>query len=590
MIDNNFSHSDFNNNSDADTLSSSRWTRVAELSEGDAIAVADLAELGKTSDGEEERSDGSSSDVEESFGSVKFVKIERITILQEKEQVYDIEVEGTHNFVANGIIAHNTVFNGAITQTGNLNITGYASTTAGLFTLGEIRTAGNLTADGNLLVNGNATTTGSQYIGGTASTTELFVQGAGHIGGNLSVDGTLDILGATTLLSNLDLSNNLILNIGHADTDFTSGGGLNLAGNVGIGTTTPDSKLTTIGRIHASSTTEQLRLSYDVSTSKYASFTIDTNGDLNIDLAANNSTTTISDNLSVLGYLNIEGNATTTGSQYIKKDLTVDGQCVTGDTLLPVIKQENFQFPISNFQSISKQIQYTYTRIDEVQSGDYVLSLNEKTGELTPAKIKQLMDMGVKTTFRLTTESGKQIETTGNHPYLTKNGWTKVIYLQEGTEIATSKNLSASVTSIVEDGYNISQNNDTQNNIENNIVSHNSDLFVSAMHSPDKNYQGYNAGRNIEKQKVSNHIDVDFSVFLDIFGLDKNIAKLRNINVIATPPINIPQGISLEALDTNTPITNEPNTIFAPSKRNSRTTFNSLLEDDICSHFSNLET
>ena len=29
-----------------------------------------------------------------------------------EEQVYDIEVEGTHNFVGNGIVAHNTaIFN-----------------------------------------------------------------------------------------------------------------------------------------------------------------------------------------------------------------------------------------------------------------------------------------------------------------------------------------------------------------------------------------------------------------------------------------------------------------------------------------------
>jgi hypothetical protein len=29
-----------------------------------------------------------------------------------KKQVYDIEVEGTHNFIANGIVAHNTYLNG----------------------------------------------------------------------------------------------------------------------------------------------------------------------------------------------------------------------------------------------------------------------------------------------------------------------------------------------------------------------------------------------------------------------------------------------------------------------------------------------
>ena len=47
------------------------------------------------------------------------------------------------------------------------------------------------------------------------------------------------------------------------------------AGNVGIGTTTPGSKL------HALATTEQLRLGFDFDS--YASLIIDTNGDLKID-------------------------------------------------------------------------------------------------------------------------------------------------------------------------------------------------------------------------------------------------------------------------------------------------------------------
>jgi len=308
---------------------------------------------------------------------------------------------------------------------------------------------------------------------------------------------------------------------------------LTKTGNLGIGDINPSARLT------ASSTGEQLRLIYDEDNSKYASFTIDGNGDLNLDLASSNSTTTISDNLSVLGYLNVEGNATTTGSQYISKDLTidgsstfnndinqtgnlsitgyasttaglftlgeirtasdltsdgnllvnanatttgslnvdgdfltdgtgsfasanltidssgnltttgyasttaglftlgeirtastlttdgnllvngnattsgayyiakdltVDGQCVTGDTLLPIVN-DNIE----------------YKQIKDVQPGDYVLSLNEKTGELTPAKIKQLKDMGVKIIYKIETEDGRTIRTTGNHPYLVSN-------------------------------------------------------------------------------------------------------------------------------------------------------------------------
>ena len=41
------------------------------------------------------------------FDSVEFEKIASITPLPE-QHVYDLAVEGTRNFIANGIIAHNT--------------------------------------------------------------------------------------------------------------------------------------------------------------------------------------------------------------------------------------------------------------------------------------------------------------------------------------------------------------------------------------------------------------------------------------------------------------------------------------------------
>jgi len=81
-------------------LRESKWIKVIYLQADDQIAVAN-----------------------DDLQGVKFVKIKSITILS-SERVYDIEVEGTHNFVANGIIAHNTAFNNDINQTGNLSITG----------------------------------------------------------------------------------------------------------------------------------------------------------------------------------------------------------------------------------------------------------------------------------------------------------------------------------------------------------------------------------------------------------------------------------------------------------------------------------
>ena len=47
----------------------------------------------------------------------------------------------------------------------------------------------------NLNLTGNATTTGSHYIGGVASTTSLFVQGNGRVGGDLTIGGDLSIVG-----------------------------------------------------------------------------------------------------------------------------------------------------------------------------------------------------------------------------------------------------------------------------------------------------------------------------------------------------------------------------------------------------------
>ncbi|MCK5321107.1 VCBS repeat-containing protein [Candidatus Pacearchaeota archaeon] len=60
------------------------WVRVVDLSEGDYIAVPDYE-----------------------TGSIKY---EKITSIRQHEpgRVYDMEIEGTHNFIANDIIAHNT--------------------------------------------------------------------------------------------------------------------------------------------------------------------------------------------------------------------------------------------------------------------------------------------------------------------------------------------------------------------------------------------------------------------------------------------------------------------------------------------------
>jgi len=65
--------------------------------------------------------------------------------------------------------------------------------------------------------------------------------------------------------------------------------------------------------------------------------------------------------------------------------------------------------------------------------------LNETSGKVEPAKVKALLDMGEKPIYELTTESGRAINTTGNHPYLTEEGWVKVSELEQGDEIAVQR-------------------------------------------------------------------------------------------------------------------------------------------------------
>ena len=57
-------------------------------------------------------------------------------------------------------------------------------------------------------------------------------------------------------------------------------------------------------------------------------------------------------------------------------------------------------------------------KIKEIQEGEYVQSLDEKTGKIVTNKVNALLDMGNKTVYQLTTESGRAINTTKEHPYL----------------------------------------------------------------------------------------------------------------------------------------------------------------------------
>ncbi|MDP3779037.1 MAG: NYN domain-containing protein, partial [bacterium] len=102
--------------------------------------------------------------------------------------------------------------------------------------------------------------------------------------------------------------------------------------------------------------------------------------------------------------------------------LHVVGQCVTGDTLLK--RKQRRRRKNANGEWVEEEY-FENVRIDEIEAGDEILTLDEHTGKLVVSRVNALMDMGVKEIYKLTTATGKTIRTTGNHPYLVAPDFTQ---------------------------------------------------------------------------------------------------------------------------------------------------------------------
>lgn len=74
-----------------------------------------------------------------------------------------------------------------------------------------------------------------------------------------------------------------------------------------------------------------------------------------------------------------------------------------------------------------------YERIDQLQAGAEVVAYDGRAFQPMPAS---WVDQGVKQTVKVRTRLGREITTTWNHPYLTKDGWRKVSELTVGDGIA----------------------------------------------------------------------------------------------------------------------------------------------------------
>ncbi len=85
---------------------------------------------------------------------------------------------------------------------------------------------------------------------------------------------------------------------------------------------------------------------------------------------------------------------------------------------------------------------YTVNRgmvaIKEIEPGDRVFSLNERTRQLEVHRVKSAAQTDVRQTYRVEIDGGRVVYATDNHPILTRDGWVNVGDLEAGVEVAVA--------------------------------------------------------------------------------------------------------------------------------------------------------
>jgi len=80
-----------------------------------------------------------------------------------------------------------------------------------------------------------------------------------------------------------------------------------------------------------------------------------------------------------------------------------------------------------------------------------VISFDENTNQFISTKITHFWSNGIKPVYQIKTRTGRTVQTTYNHPFLTPNGWMDLSSIKKGGFIAVPKNLPVFGTSQLND-------------------------------------------------------------------------------------------------------------------------------------------
>lgn len=109
---------------------------------------------------------------------------------------------------------------------------------------------------------------------------------------------------------------------------------------------------------------------------------------------------------------------------------TGHGKCLAGDSTL---------WDLDTNQLV------TLKELFEQQRKPLVHALNEKTWEMTTARVSHVVENGIKPLFNLSTNAGREIRATGNHLFMTASGWKPLEELKVGDWVAIPSKLPHTV-------------------------------------------------------------------------------------------------------------------------------------------------